>query len=319
MLTQADWRQEQEQRAALVASLPAQAAGFHGELRHLDGGLSELSLPGHHAFRFLSGGRPSLWNRWMKPSPVVDGLYEPATSFVLSQIVGAASPQLAFDLGATHGYFSALMASHAASATDVIAFDMMPFVTQSLERLRAVNPALAGRRLEGRRVALSEADAGDITVWMHKSKLFEHEPKPAEYREKLTRRLKHAVNGEHWKLKLNRVTLPVRSIDSICDELGDDPDLLKIDVDGYEARILPGAMRMVARRRPWIVMELHRQAYLDRFGVTRADIVGPLLDMGYRAVLVGGRGRLSELTWTPVAAPDLDVLETGETDLIILF
>jgi FkbM family methyltransferase len=201
----------------------------------------------------------------------------------------------------------------------VLAFDMMPYVTASFARLVKENAHLSDRRISVRQVALSDADAGDMTVWMHKTRLFEHEPAVTEYREKLTRRVKHAVNGERWKLKLNRLTLPVRSLDSICAELGDDPELIKIDVDGYEARILPGAMQMIRRRRPWIVLELHRQTYLDRFATTRAGIVAPLLEAGYQAVLVRGRGRLSALSWTPIRLDGLGALETGETDLMILY
>ncbi len=319
MLTQAEWRQEQHERAALVSRLPAQAASFSGTFRHLSRDLAELALPGHHPFRFVSGGRPSLWNRWMKPSPIVDGLYEPATTFVLSRIVAETRPRLAFDLGATHGYFSAVMASHRDSRTDVLAFDMMPYVPASFARLAAENPHLSDRHIAVRQVALSDRDAGDITVWMHKTKLFEHEPSLLEYREKLTRRVKHAINGERWKLRLNRLTLPVRSLDSLCAETGRDPDLIKIDVDGYEARVLPGAMGLLRRRRPWIVLELHRQAYLDRFATTRAGIVAPLLEAGYEAVLVRGRGRLSALAWTPVTLDALAALDTGETDLLILY
>lgn len=307
-----------EARIAFVRALADGAAGFGGTHRHVARMISEVSLPGHVTFRYHSAKRPNLWERLTKPSSVVDGIYEPATTYVISRIVGFERPGLAFDIGSTGGYFAMVMASLEGVHTDVLGLDMMPFVVPAFETDRKENPALADRMIEGRNVAISDADAGDITVWMHKTRLFEHEPRPEEYREKFTRRIKHALNGERWKLKLNKLTLPVRSIDSICDELGRDPDIIKVDVDGYEAKVLPGAMRMLARRKPWIVLELHRQVYLNRFGVTRADILRPLLDIGYRATLVLGRGSLAELEWREIDPANMASLETGDTDLVIL-
>ena len=313
--TPGDW----EARAAFMAALPDAAAGFSGTHRHVSRDLCEVRLPGHVPFRYHGPRRPNLWHRLTKPPLTVDGVYEPATSFVLSRIVAFERPALAFDLGSTGGYFAMLMASRADARTDVLGLDMMPFVVPAFETDRRENPALADRMIEGRQVALSDQDAGDKTVWMHKSRLFEHEPRPEEYRERFRRRIKHALNGEHWKLRLNKLTIPVRSIDSICAELGRDPDVLKIDVDGYEAKVLPGAMELLRRRRPWIVLELHRQVYLDRFGVGRADILRPLLEIGYRAMLVRGRGALTAIEWRPVDLAQPGSLETGDTDLVILY
>lgn len=306
-------------REPLLRALPAGASGFAGTNRFVSRTVSEVRLPGHVAFRYHAGRRPSLWSRLTKPSMVVDGIYEPATTYVISRIVDFERPRLAFDLGSTGGYFAMLMASHAEAATDVIGFDMMPFVVPAFETDRRENPQLAGRLIEGRQIALSDRDAGDKTVWMHKSRLFEHEPKPEEYRERFRRRIKHALNGEHWKLRLNRLTIPVRSIDSICAELGRDPDIVKIDVDGYEAKVLPGAMELLRRRKPWIVLELHRQVYLERFGVTRSAVLRPLLDIGYRAMLVSGRGSLGELEWREVTEANLSSIEGGDTELVILY
>lgn len=309
---------EAEARAAFLASLPQAAAGFSGTHRHVSRDLCEVRLPGHAPFRYHGPRRPNLWHRLTKPPLTIEGVYEPATSFVLSKIVEFERPALAFDLGSTGGYFAMLMASRNDVRTDVLGLDMMPFVVPAFETDRRENPHLADRMIEGRQVALSDRDAGDKTVWMHKSRLFEHEPRPEEYRERLRRRIKHALNGEHWKLRLNKLTIPVRSVDSICAELGRDPDVLKIDVDGYEAKVLPGAMGLLRRRKPWIVLELHRQVYLDRFGVDRADILRPLVEIGYRATLVRGRGALSALEWCAVDLADPAALDTGDTDLVIL-
>jgi hypothetical protein len=78
-------------------------------------------------------------------------------------------------------------------------------------------------------------------------------------------------------------------------------------------------MRLFERRRPWIVLEIHREKYLAPFGVTRADVLGPLLAIGYRAMLIVGRGDLGDLRWLPIFKADEPALETGTTDLLILY
>jgi FkbM family methyltransferase len=308
-----------EDRAAFVASLAKGAAAFSGSCRYVGGELTEYRLSGHTPFRSFTGKPPGLWSRLTKPSPVVSGVYEPATTYVVSKITGFEKPALAFDMGATGGYFAMVMASHSASRTDVVGYDMMPFIQPAFASVRSANPQFADRLIEGRNVALSDHDGGDKTVWLHKTRLFEHEPKPEEYRESWRRRLKHSVNGEHWKLKLNKLSMPVRTVDTLARECGRDPMLLKIDVDGYEAKVLPGAMSLLKRSRPWIVLEIHRQALLGRLGATRESVIRPLFDIGYSGVMVRGRGALTELIWQRVGPEQFGELETGDTDLMILY
>ncbi|MEM9552614.1 MAG: FkbM family methyltransferase [Acidobacteriota bacterium] len=72
------------------------------------------------------------------------------------------------------------------------------------------------------------------------------------------------------------VTVPASSLDGIVESYGlPDPDLLKIDVEGIEAWILPGCGALLERARPLVVLEVH--------GVDQARVVGPALEyVGYR-------------------------------------
>ncbi|HVV94225.1 MAG TPA: FkbM family methyltransferase [Hyphomicrobiales bacterium] len=306
-------------RAAIAAGLAAGVADYEATYRHLRGDLGELTLPGHRPIVFTFGKPRTAWTRLTRPPIHYDGLYEPATTYVLSRIVADAKPARAFDLGATGGYFSLVMASHRDVATAVDAFDLTPVMARRFEASLAANPALADRSLTFHMMGVSDRTLGSREVWLHKSRLFETEPRPEDYRESLFRRMKYRLSGERHKEGLSRFMLPVESLDDFCEARGIEPDLVKMDVDGYEAKVIPGAMRLLARRRPWIVMEIHRRKFLAPHGATRESVVKPLLEMGYRALLVVGRKELGRVAWIPVELGSLDRLETRSTDLLVLY
>jgi FkbM family methyltransferase len=59
------------------------------------------------------------------------------------------------------------------------------------------------------------------------------------------------------------------------------PDAIKIDVEGHELEVLEGAVRLLAGRRPALMVECHGAAW-DGLGVSRARFGQLLKDAGYR-------------------------------------
>jgi len=59
------------------------------------------------------------------------------------------------------------------------------------------------------------------------------------------------------------------------------PDLLKIDVEGYEFEVLAGARRLLREHKPAICLELHLDL-LERRGQSAAHVVAELQAHGYR-------------------------------------
>lgn len=78
------------------------------------------------------------------------------------------------------------------------------------------------------------------------------------------------------------VTVPMQCLDQYTD---DAPDLLKIDVEGYEAEVLKGARNILARR-PKIILELHTKS-LAEFGTSVEEVLDLLGIDGYQIWIQG--------------------------------
>ena len=71
------------------------------------------------------------------------------------------------------------------------------------------------------------------------------------------------------------------SLDDEVRSSGVAPDLLKIDVEGYEYEVLVGARVLLRERKPAICLELHLDL-LERRGQSPIDVLGELQSHGYQ-------------------------------------
>jgi FkbM family methyltransferase len=83
------------------------------------------------------------------------------------------------------------------------------------------------------------------------------------------------------------VAVPMQSVDELCAELDFHPDLVKIDVEGYELAVLAGARATLGRYRPHLFLELHPQR-LRELGGSVAEVVELLAGLGYAFHRPGG-------------------------------
>jgi FkbM family methyltransferase len=72
--------------------------------------------------------------------------------------------------------------------------------------------------------------------------------------------------------------LPVRVGDGML--VGEDPVLIKIDVEGFETRVIRGLTRTIMRARPVIITEVLPEL-LERCGSSEAELSGLMNDLGY--------------------------------------
>jgi FkbM family methyltransferase len=84
------------------------------------------------------------------------------------------------------------------------------------------------------------------------------------------------------------VDLEVSSVDSEVQRTGLVPDLLKIDVEGYELEVLRGARTLLGTRKPPICFELHLDL-VERRGGSPSQILRELQSYGYRFRSCAGR------------------------------
>ena len=78
------------------------------------------------------------------------------------------------------------------------------------------------------------------------------------------------------------------SVDREVEQLGVEPDLVKIDVEGYEYEVLVGARRLLGERKPPICLELHLDL-LDRRGIEPRRVLDELASHGYHLRSCAGR------------------------------
>ncbi|HXO22263.1 MAG TPA: FkbM family methyltransferase [Thermoanaerobaculia bacterium] len=83
------------------------------------------------------------------------------------------------------------------------------------------------------------------------------------------------------------VEVPVRTLDDLCEELAFEPDLMKIDVEGYELAALQGARGILTQYRPRLLLELH-PTRLRELGGSLGEVVDLLEGLGYRFFDLGG-------------------------------
>ena len=82
--------------------------------------------------------------------------------------------------------------------------------------------------------------------------------------------------------------LQVVSLDDEIDSLGVVPELVKIEVEGFEYEVLAGARRLLREHKPAISMELHLDL-LERRGQSAAQVVDELRSHGYHFRSCRGR------------------------------
>lgn len=76
------------------------------------------------------------------------------------------------------------------------------------------------------------------------------------------------------------VPIPVVTLDSECRRLGFFPDLVKIDVEGYEYEVLSGAQELLRVARPTLFLELHLDMLQQR-GISIHQVVSLVTDHQY--------------------------------------
>ena len=279
-----------------------------------DGQRSWLQIPGHseHAIPSFKQARNRFEIRLAQRSN--REFYEETTTLLISFLLSRFKPEVFFDVGASSGYFSFVAASHLTARPIAHAFEMQPNAVDKIHQ-RAGEVTLPGE-VHGHLAGLSDTHIGLKRVWFARTKMFEEEPAESEYREPWWIRLKFAAQGSRSKRnKLSSAEVLLTSLDHFCAERNLSPGLVKIDVDGYEGKVLRGSHRMLREIQPIILLELHKDKK-QRFGLLRADCIATLFAAHYTAFFITdhhdlGRCRIVEAT------AESPLFARQETDMVL--
>ena len=221
------------------------------------------------------------WNEtsdnWILRKHANGAVHEPATIAAFLTVARARRVSTVYDIGALFGYFS-LVAQQLFTGTRVIAFEMHAGVIKPL--MRNVPNLLC---IHG---VVTDNTRWKVKCWVSGFNIYE-EPEggwdrlaevPGAMKE---RGENNRGRGFH---QIDFVTLD----DVIAECKLPAPDLIKIDVEGYQAKAINGALGTIREHKPIIVLELHDPEKLARFGTTNRDTVQPLFDLGcYQAYWCG--------------------------------
>jgi len=175
----------------------------------------------------------------------------------------AASARTLFDVGAAKSVFSILFCLGSPQRR-AIAFEPSPLFVAESEALAALNGCAA--RLTIRPCAVGRAP-GRIVGRALPNGFASADPQE--------------TGGEPFDLE-------VTSIDDEVARVGVVPDLVKIDVEGYEYEVLLGARRLLREHKPPICLELHLNQ-LEQRGNSPRDVVDELVGHGYTFRTATGR------------------------------
>ncbi len=294
-----------------VAALSASIADFRPQVEQRSGG----------HFLILPDCEPIPWRapkkrKWLARENPNAIFYEESTTAAMLFFFARANVRVMLDAGARLGYFATLALNFKPHPIDAYAFEIDPHGTEQFVKA-AEEAATRGRHGELLLSGLSDEHLGQRDIWISVTKMFESEAEAAGYRDSPWVRLKMALRGRKDRDLPQRYSVTITSIDAFCASRTLAPGLIKIDVDGYEAKVVPGALETLRAHKPVVFLELHKRKFIERFNVTRAEIVAPLFDMGYRALLLEDHRDRSR----PIRVIDKNSPEIGReaTDMFIFY
>lgn len=227
---------------------------------------------------------------WLKRKHAGGQIHEPGT-IAAFLAVARQFPDVSrvFDVGSLFGYF-ALLAYQLFDKADVTVFEMHPGGLQVLTR----------NLYTGMRIIPAAVSDGDTwkeeTVWLSAFNIYQE---PEGGWDKLAdqpgaMKQRGAENRGRGFAKVTFTT-----IDHVVFTGHLNPDLMKIDVEGYQTKAIRGALKTLDRCRPIVIIELHDPEKTSRMHTTNAETVQPFFDLGYKAYWCGNF-RASDARFYPV-------------------
>lgn len=215
-------------------------------------------------------------------SVLADGPYEKFQGTILLELAKESSEFL--DIGANMGYYS-LAAPTVNSRIKVHAFEPQPNIYSALSKNISLNNL--NHRVELHNLGLGSKESV-MTMFIP----------PFTGSGGGSMANLHQDEGSPQEVEV-RVKVLDEYLGSVCK-----PDLVKIDVEGYEFEVISGGMRLISQSRPTIIIELLRK-WMKPFGKHPQDVVELLAQEGYQIYAI------STDSLVPITHIDNETAETN--------
>lgn len=171
-----------------------------------------------------------------------EGTREPGTSEALKKLCKPG--HVVFDIGANVGSHSLPMARYVGDSGKVYAFEPVPWAIGKLKRNIELN-GFSNLVLEA--IALSDGNENDVDMEFR-----------ASFKIGLTSGVGPDGNIDNsWWRECDHVKVRMETIDSyVLSHQVSRIDLIKLDVDGFEGKVIRGALETLSRFQPIIIMEI---------------------------------------------------------------
>jgi FkbM family methyltransferase len=227
-------------------------------------------------------------HEWIQKRLLEDA-FEPGVSAVIKAVLQPGD--IFFDAGANRGYYTLLALKCGASVT---AFEPVPRLYQTLQTNLRMNGIDRQATLEP--LALGE-DTHTATIYVASRK----------------------DDGSHSLIAgveasaVVQQEVQVTSLDQYLVEKRDVPSLIKIDVEGYEARVLDGAQMVLNTIQPPVLIFETADRLASALGESAASVLGRLYDCGYRIFAIHDDVTLTEVSPDNISGAIMDYVAVHPT------
>ncbi len=196
---------------------------------------------------------------WLRDAHKDGWTIEPFSCLVLETLADLFDIETALDIGTHYGFISQFLL-RMPRMTRVDGVEMNPGAALVVAENHARNPDLdPDKRYHMHQVGLSDVTARDQTIWYEGM------------------RLAFAPQGRFVEAKLD-----ILSLADLIARIGAVPGLIKIDIEGFEGRLVDDLNTLLDQHRPKVLLELHWDDIVERHGHSRRDIMMTFLSRGYR-------------------------------------
>lgn len=271
---------------------------INSSLRKLNYDFSEsydkqsLSINSYKPVHFSMAGKSNIAGgsvKWIRGRHAQSRVHEPGMIATLEALTKCFEPiDVIFDVGALYGYFT-LVSSSIIEGSQVLSFEMNPSSFDDLRLNVDLNPnllanidlfncAISDKSQLAQKVRVNSFALRSKNVFSSRNILKEI---LSRFRDSI--RLLLASDSSNVSV-FEDLTLDIWSVDDFCCKNKVTPDLVKIDVEGSQSRIVPGCMNTFRKFKPLILLEFDDPSSVNFCGISNKQVVKPLFDMGYRLV-----------------------------------